>query len=62
MRMRKWTALMAGGAFLAQATACFGPDPQLFLTQSIINSLVANSISVLFNTLANLGGTAALLG
>ncbi|MBI5865582.1 MAG: hypothetical protein HZB38_13955 [Planctomycetes bacterium] len=43
-------ALLAAGAALLQFTACFGPDPQFFVTSSITNALIANLVSLLFNT------------
>lgn len=48
------------GAVLLQITACLGPDPQLFFTAAVANSLVANVVATLFNlVVGGLGITTA---
>lgn len=58
-KQRCWKVFrfVAPSAILLQITACLGPDPQLFLTTSIANALLANVISFGFNLV--FGGLAA---
>jgi hypothetical protein len=51
--IRRWQTLVPS-AVLLQLTACFGPDPQLFLTTSVANAVLANVITVFFTSLAGL--------
>lgn len=48
--------VLVPAAVLFQITACLGPDPQLFVTSSIANAVLANLVTLVF---ASLAGAAA---
>ena len=62
-RFAKWSKIVIPGAALLQITACFGADPQYYLTSTVTDALVYNTISAIFTVVTNLfTTTAALLG
>lgn len=43
--------LFVSGGTLLQFSACFGPDPQFFVTSSVVNAVISNLVGTLFNSL-----------
>lgn len=56
-KAHKWTALLATSTCLFQITACLGSDPQLFLTNVTVSTLVSNIVTTLYQFV--LGGLTA---
>ena len=56
-RLAKWSALIGTGGSLLQITACLGSDPQLTIGISVLNTLIANFVTTLYNLV--LSGVAA---
>jgi len=48
-RLLRFGGLTAACGVLLQVTACLGPDPQFFLTASVVNALVASLVGALVN-------------
>lgn len=62
-RRTKWLWLALPGCMLLQFAGCFGGDPAFFLTSTVVNAVVFNLVSTLFNlVVSGLTTTATLLG
>jgi hypothetical protein len=58
-RAMKWMGLLTTGGTLLQITACLGPDPQLYVTNIAISTLISNVVSTIYQLLVSgLTGTA----
>ena len=58
-RLTKWSALIGTGGSLLQITACLGSDPELAIGITVLNTLIANVVSTLYNlALAGVSGVA----
>ena len=58
-RLAKWSALIGTGGSLLQITACLGSDPQLAIGSTVLNTVIANVVSTLYNlVLAGVAGAA----
>ena len=61
-RWTRWLKFAVPGCIVLQLTACFGSDPQFYVTSTIANAVVFNVVSALFDlALSGLAAPALVL-
>ncbi len=49
LRMKKWARFLVPGGVVLQITACFGPDPEFYITNLAASTVVSEVLRLLFN-------------
>jgi len=56
---KKWARFLVPGGVVLQITACFGPDPEFYITNLAASTVLSEVIRLLFNLFTSGLATAA---
>jgi hypothetical protein len=59
LRMKKWARFLVPGGVVLQITACFGPDPEFYITNLAASTMVSELLRLLFTLFTSGLATAA---
>jgi hypothetical protein len=58
--MKKWARFLVPGGVVLQISACFGPDPEFYITNLAASTMVSELLRLLFTLFTSGLATAAI--